>query len=56
VGFRKTVVNFILQAKLIDFDELERLYQIILPEATKSDIDPKEFRAYFEEVRRRWAA
>jgi len=49
-------VIFMLQAKLIDFDELERLYQIILPEAAKSDIDPKEFRAYFEEVRRRWAA
>ena len=55
-GFEPDVedVLFMLTQKLIAFDELERLYQIILPQAARSDIDPKEFRAYFEEVRRRW--
>ena len=38
-----------LAQKLIDFDELERLYKTILPQAAL-DIDPKEFHAYFDEV------
>jgi len=56
-GFEADIEDtlFMLTQKLIEFNELERLYQIILPQATKSDIDPKEFEAYFEEVRRRWA-
>jgi hypothetical protein len=57
-GFEADIedVLFLLTQKLIDFGELERLYKIILPLASASDIDPKEFRAYFEEVRHRWAA
>jgi hypothetical protein len=55
-GFEADIedVLFMLEQKLILFSELERLYQIILPQAAGSDIDPKEFNAYFEEVRRRW--
>jgi hypothetical protein len=48
-------VLFMLKQNLIVFAELERLYQIILPQAARADIDPKEFKAYFEEVRRRWS-
>lgn len=55
-GFEADIedVLFMLAQKLIMFEELERLYQIILPQTAGSDIDPKEFRTYFEEVRRRW--
>lgn len=55
-GFEADIedVLFLLERKLILFTELERLFQIILPQAAGSDIDPKEFSAYFEEVRRRW--
>jgi hypothetical protein len=56
-GFEADIedVLFLLAQKLVDFGELERLHQIILPKAASADIDPKEFQAYFEEVRRRWA-
>jgi len=45
-------VVFMLREHLIEFDELERLFEQILPEAPKADIAPQEFRAYFEELRR----
>ena len=56
-GFEPDIedVLFMLTQKLIEFNELERLYQIILPQAAGSDIDPKEFQSYFEGVRRKWA-
>lgn len=56
-GFEADIedVLFMLDQKHIVFPELERFYQIILPQAARSDIDPKEFKAYFEEVRRRWS-
>ena len=45
-------VVFMLREHLIEFDELERLFEQILPEAPEADIVPQEFRAYFEELRR----
>ncbi len=46
-------VMFMLQEGLIEFSELERHFEAILPRATKFDINPREFRAYFDEIRRR---
>lgn len=46
-------VQFLLGEKLIDFAELQRYFEIILPDASRYDIDRKEFRAYFEELKRR---
>ena len=46
-------VLFLLHEGLIDFGELERYFNEILPEAPKADIIPSEFRDYFEELRRR---
>ncbi len=45
-------VVFMLREHLIEFDELERLFEQILPKAPEADIVPQEFRAYFEELRR----
>jgi len=45
-------VVFMLREHLIEFDELERLFEQVLPEAPQADIAPQEFRAYFEELRR----
>jgi hypothetical protein len=45
-------VVFMLREHLIEFDELERLFEQILPEAPEADIVPQEFRAYFEELQR----
>ena len=54
-GFESDIedVLFMWEQKLIDFDELERLYKVILPFSPQSDIIPVEFQAYFDEVRRR---
>ncbi len=46
-------VTFMLREGLIEFGELERHFNAILPDAPKADIDRSEFRAYFEEIRRR---
>lgn len=46
-------VLFLLHEGLIEFGELERHFNAILPEAPKADIIPSEFRDYFEEIRRR---
>jgi hypothetical protein len=46
-------VMFMLSSGLIEFSELERDFQAILPHAGKADIDPHEFRAYFAEIKRR---
>ena len=45
-------VVFMLRERLIEFDELERLFEQVLPKAPEADIVPQEFRAYFEELRR----
>ena len=45
-------VVFMLREHLVEFDELECLFEQILPEAPQADIAPQEFRAYFEELRR----
>ncbi len=42
-----------LNTDLIQFAELERLFDAVLPDAPKADIDRREFTAYFEEIRRR---
>jgi hypothetical protein len=46
-------VTFMLRNGLIEYEELEHHFQAVLPEAAKFDIDPREFRAYFAEIRRR---
>jgi hypothetical protein len=46
-------VMFMLGQDLIEFGELERYFNAILPDAPQADIIPGEFRDYFEEVRRR---
>ncbi len=54
-GFESDIddVLFLLAKDLISFAELERLFLLILPEAARSDILPSEFKAYFEEIRKR---
>jgi len=46
-------VMFLLHEGLIEFGELERHFHAILPDAPQADIIPREFRDYFEEIRRR---
>ncbi len=46
-------VMFMLHEGLIEFGELERYFNAILPDAPEADIIPSEFRDYFEEIRRR---
>ena len=46
-------VVFMLREHLIEFGELDRFFQAILPQAPEADIVPQEFKAYFEQVRRR---
>lgn len=45
--------QFLLERGLIEWQTLEKFFQSILPRASSSDIDPKEFKAYFEELKRR---
>ncbi len=49
-------VLILLQERLIEFPELERLFQAVLPDARKADIVPSEFQAYFDEVKRKQQA
>jgi hypothetical protein len=46
-------VIFMLRKKLITLNELERLFNLTLPNTTRSAIDPKEFQMYFAEIKRR---
>jgi hypothetical protein len=46
-------VVFMLEEQLIEFRQLEQHFNAVLPDAAKADIIPSEFRAYFEELRRR---
>jgi hypothetical protein len=54
-GFEADVedVVFMLEQGVIEFDELERLFEQVLPKASEADIVPQEFSSYFEELRRR---
>ena len=45
-----------LREDLIQFDQLEHFLEEVMPFAPQADILPDEFRAYFEEVRRRIAS
>jgi hypothetical protein len=33
---------------------LEKWFNAVLPQVARTEIAPQEFRAYFDEVRRRW--
>lgn len=46
-------VLFMLGEDLIEFAELERLFEQVLPRSAEADIIPQEFQEYFEELRRR---
>ena len=46
-------VQFLLAQNLILWNELENHFKSVLPAARKTDIDPKEFQAYFDELKRR---
>jgi len=46
-------VIFMLHSGLIEHGELEDHFRAILPQASKYDIDPKEFSSYFCEIDRR---
>ena len=46
-------VVFMWRNRLIEFDELERHFQVVLPLAATTDIIPQEFQEYFKEIRRR---
>jgi hypothetical protein len=54
-GFEADIedVAFMLDEGVVEFDELERLFEEVLPKAAEADIVPQEFRSYFEELRRR---
>ena len=47
-------VLFLLQAGLIDFEDLKRYFATVLPAAPKADVDPREFQAYFNEIEKRY--
>ena len=47
-------VLFMLRAELIEFSALEQYFDAVLPRASRTDIDPKEFQAYFAEVKKRY--
>lgn len=49
-------VMFMLRVGLVEFSELQRYFQLVVPQAAKFDIDPREFRQYFEEIQRRLPA
>jgi hypothetical protein len=54
-GFEADIedVLFLLRTEAIAWPQLERLFHTVLPDASKFDIAPSDFRAYFDEVRRR---
>jgi hypothetical protein len=54
-GFEADIedVVFMLDEGVIKFDKLEDLFKQILPKAAEADIIPRDFRSYFEELRRR---
>jgi hypothetical protein len=48
-------VLFLLRTGAIELGALEQHFRAILPRAAKADIDPKEFQAYFSEIRQRYS-
>jgi len=47
-------VMFMLHEGVIEFEELGRHFEAILPDVPKTDIAPSEFRDYFDEIHRRF--
>lgn len=47
-------VLFMLKARLVEFATLEQYFDAVLPKASRADIDPTEFLAYFAEVKKRY--
>lgn len=45
-------VLFMIQTGVIQYAELEDHFHEVLPRAAQFDIDPRDFRAYFAEIRR----
>jgi len=45
-------VLFMIQTGVIQYAELEEHFHEVLPRAAQFDIDPRDFRAYFAEIRR----
>lgn len=45
-------VAFLLNQNLIDWETLEMHFRSVLPHAKRADIDPREFHAYFETLKR----
>ena len=48
-------VLFLLRIGAIEFAALEQHFRAILPRVAKADIDPKDFRACFLEIRQRYS-
>jgi hypothetical protein len=48
-------VLFLLRTGVIEWGTLEQHFRAILPRVAKADIDPKEFQAYFVEIRQRYS-
>jgi len=46
-------VQYLLTQGLIAWHELEAYFRAILPEVRRAEIDPHEFQAYFDELKRR---
>ncbi len=46
-------VEFLVKQNLVNWETLEAHYRTILPRSAEADIDPKEFRQYFETLRKR---
>jgi hypothetical protein len=55
-GFESDIedVIYLLKHNYISIEELEKYFNIILPNASKSDINRKEFVQYFNEVKNIW--
>jgi hypothetical protein len=49
-------VLFLLAVGIIEFAALEEYFNAVLPMAPKTDIAPREFQAFFAEIRRRYRA
>jgi hypothetical protein len=47
-------VLFLLKKNLIDFSQLQKFIVEISPKLLQSDIDPKEFDTYFNELQKLW--
>jgi Nucleotidyltransferase of unknown function (DUF6036) len=46
-------VQFLLDQKLIEWKTLEEYFKVILPQAKETDINPVEFKQYFQTLKRK---